>query len=890
MSFVRVRSKEELSKLINEISKTKKELKEKVDDLVIDPQFNEQEVLQKQQAPTLRGLKEISEKIDERLAPIMRDAQGNPLISPSGETKRTNLLEKIVRGIFTENTNESIAKLLQDIRPIMNKTSFDLGTTLLMISGLKAITGRNQNTIIREMRNMPLNQIRQLLAQLAAQGIPVAAPGGPPPPPPPGAPGAPGPGPGGVPPPPPPPPPPSGGPPPGQPLPQTSIDLLQGILDQLSKKVAISAQTGNIPNIPISASKQPQPQNSNESTFLRGLKSWDPQLFVDLQLDNEKHNKELEEYNEKYKNAKTDEERNELIRQQTEKDRKREEYWKKRNSQPLDATVISPNGPSVTPVPSGVKDNQLELTDAVRQQQRAREQQEALSEVRKVNVKKFHDIHGEAMKIVSSIDSLQGDEKIENYKKLSKMYSELGSHVSSVGDDVNDSTGKARALMKPIDDKLRQLQDIDVEDEEEETSESAGHADVKKLFTALHDEIIKPSLDYKKIVEFIKARPLNYDASIKYQTKSKHEKSKKPLITYFEIKPNGDIGEHGNIDLPSLAQGRIELRNKDNFKKKLFISTEPIGTNKLRLLTETIAQPYGTLTKDEINAMSIADKSFYGAIIKLAGINPNSKSASKYALTLGKKDISDNALEIIASSPVKTLRGSPAGTPERKQTPPQRGGPTPVKQKKTGREKEDDDQKATGIKGNPYKIGPNGEFGKVKIDIPHLQQLMLTVRKNGRRICHQPCQYDLIELLTKRYNTHKNYSPESLDLFNKLVKHGELPIQSIHSGKFKNIINNKAGCMSCNKGGCVDCGGKQCAHGVMKPIKQDLYDEGNGVQVYSSPDEVADRFHIILGEINAGNDSPHIKNEGAQLADWLLNNKHISQSDHKLFYQLLGMN
>ena len=70
MSFIRIRTPDELSKLINSVSKNKKILTDIVNDEVEERQYA-QEQYRRQQAPTLKGLEKISDKIDERLAPII---------------------------------------------------------------------------------------------------------------------------------------------------------------------------------------------------------------------------------------------------------------------------------------------------------------------------------------------------------------------------------------------------------------------------------------------------------------------------------------------------------------------------------------------------------------------------------------------------------------------------------------------------------------------------------------------------------------------------------------------------------------------------------------------------------------------------------------------------
>ena len=122
----------------------------------------------------------------------------------------------------------------------------------------------------------------------------------------------------------------------------------------------------------------------------------------------------------------------------------------------------------------------------------------------------------------------------------------------------------------------------------------------------------------------------------------------------------------------------------------------------------------------------------------------------------------------------------------------------------------------------------------------------------------------MIELLTKRYNNRKKYDPDALELFSKLLAHADLPIQSVNAGKFKKFVNKK------QDGGCA------C-------------ENGSGIMVYSNPDEVATRLHVLMGERAAGNDSPNIQNEISQLVDWLKKNDHISDGDHKSLMHASGL-
>src|ERR1700719_730460 len=90
-SFVRVRSKAEIDKLIDTVTKNKKTLQDAVTDDVVGSQFTQAETI-KSQKPLLQGLDKIVSKIDERLAPPNLDALGNPVIKPDGSIDRKSFI------------------------------------------------------------------------------------------------------------------------------------------------------------------------------------------------------------------------------------------------------------------------------------------------------------------------------------------------------------------------------------------------------------------------------------------------------------------------------------------------------------------------------------------------------------------------------------------------------------------------------------------------------------------------------------------------------------------------------------------------------------------------------------------------------------------------------
>ena len=118
-------------------------------------------------------------------------------------------------------------------------------------------------------------------------------------------------------------------------------------------------------------------------------------------------------------------------------------------------------------------------------------------------------------------------------------------------------------------------------------------------------------------------------------------------------------------------------------------------------------------------------------------------------------------------------------------------------------------------KRNAYKISSGGQYGNLIIDIPRLMgQLHLVANKNGNTVLDKKVDFDTIDLLTKRFNSKKNYSDLSKMVFNQLNKLSEIPIHK-SSKKFSKI--------------------------------------GNGVVYYNDTNDLINRLELLGGSILAGN-------------------------------------
>lgn len=200
---------------------------------------------------------------------------------------------------------------------------------------------------------------------------------------------------------------------------------------------------------------------------------------------------------------------------------------------------------------------------------------------------------------------------------------------------------------------------------------------------------------------------------------------------------------------------------------------------------------------------------------------------------------------------------------------------------------------------DPYKMDGNGIMGKLQIDKPLLNRLLLRVHKDGQQIAYQPIPHDLVELLTKKYNSRKQYHPDAIELFKKLVRHSEIPFDAVRNAKFKNILSNmhesdigkgfvdpitKAVIRSTYNKANLPVPEQYQGFGINKCKCDSESDEeahSDSVRIMSSPEEAFNRLNILLGEMQAGNTNESIMNEICQLLEYLHKHKEITDEGYK---------
>ena len=146
-------------------------------------------------------------------------------------------------------------------------------------------------------------------------------------------------------------------------------------------------------------------------------------------------------------------------------------------------------------------------------------------------------------------------------------------------------------------------------------------------------------------------------------------------------------------------------------------------------------------------------------------------------------------------------------------------------------------------KRNAYKISQKGQYGGLVIDLPKLQgQLKVVAHKNGQKVYEKQADFDTLDLLTKRFNSKKNYSELARSVFSDLNRLSKIPIHRT-SKKYSKL--------------------------------------GSGVVYYNNPKDLLSRLELLGGSMSAGNNSSDVREEFVKIVHKLnklnvINNKQVN--------------
>ena len=132
-------------------------------------------------------------------------------------------------------------------------------------------------------------------------------------------------------------------------------------------------------------------------------------------------------------------------------------------------------------------------------------------------------------------------------------------------------------------------------------------------------------------------------------------------------------------------------------------------------------------------------------------------------------------------------------------------------------------------KRNAYKISQKGQYGGLVIDLPKLQGQLKVVAHNKQAdfdkqvVAHdKQADFDTLDLLTKRFNSKKNYSELARSVFSDLNRLSKIPIHRT-SKKYSKL--------------------------------------GSGVVYYNNPKDLLSRLELLGGSMSAGNNSSDVREE-----------------------------
>ena len=146
-------------------------------------------------------------------------------------------------------------------------------------------------------------------------------------------------------------------------------------------------------------------------------------------------------------------------------------------------------------------------------------------------------------------------------------------------------------------------------------------------------------------------------------------------------------------------------------------------------------------------------------------------------------------------------------------------------------------------KRNAYKISQRGQYGGLVIDLPKLQgHLKVVAHKNGQKVYDKQADFDTLDLLTKRFNSKKNYSELARSVFSDLNRLSKIPIHRT-SKKYSKL--------------------------------------GSGVVYYNNPKDLLSRLELLGGSMSAGNNSSDVREEFVKIVHRLnklnvINNKQVN--------------
>jgi len=829
--FIKVKNVDEVNRLIDEVTKNKQILRNEIQADQLGKEFAAKEQ-QKAQKPILEGLEAIKSSLQDVISPVVRVEEETGRKIRSDKPFSLPDFKKFIE----DNSNESLLKLAVHLKPIIDKMDSSMWRILNVISVLKSESNQRQDQIITELKKMDPQQFAGLVAKLQAQGLLTGVPGGPPPP--------------------------ASGSAPTTTAPtgsttssassssKTPDEESAGLISFFSDLESIaktapplpSSKLIKIPKIPVATPKKKLGSSDPTSTPLSKSPSFSTPLSSPLSSPYSPSSSSLSS-------------RGPPPPVPPPRKGSPKSPWRP----PSSSNVVPQSDPQpIIGTPDSVTGNEKAIMDEFKRADELLDSIKGLDETARQNALY------EAQKIQNSLVQIVGkSSNVDLQDKLRTTLAKIIRKQKKYNITPDSVSGK--------EDEFDLYDDEDDEDDKDKPDDSNEKVVSPKKETITKAESLKRlKAEIEKPVDSI-----NFD-DLMFYLNNRPTKG----ITGLEIGNNGKLGKNGKIDLNQLKNKKIVLSKDSKIEYEVPKEYFTNSLLKLFLLNQK------DITNSDYDNASTNDKLNYVNLLIRSGITKSSLTGSiKFkkimASSTTSESVKTNINKIIEEYGGFSTEG--IGRPRKSKTGKVKNAPTGMGISLPG-------QRGYG----DFKMQKDGQFGNVWIDPNNLKKMVLTVYDNkGKRLSNMPIPYDLYHLITKRYDSRRNYSNEAVDTFNKLLKHAGIPFSESSSKKIKKVVDDVKKTVGFNwdvkpqeepeqqKGGCNGCG--KCGRGVKKE------DCSQMIMVYTDPSDMVDRLNVLIGELSAKNDSESIPNEASQLIDKLKDMGEITDEEAKDLMKCFGL-
>ena len=318
-------------------------------------------------------------------------------------------------------------------------------------------------------------------------------------------------------------------------------------------------------------------------------------------------------------------------------------------------------------------------------------------------------------------------------------------------------------------------------------------------------EILKPSIEVQKKVK--KTIDEKQNKLIEQLQENKETVNKKQDEVIKQLKEN-QVELIKSVDvLSDVMSKQGSVSGVQRWVEDLQSDFEPLD-----IIGEEDEEEDGVEPKEQpeslFNAFDIEVIKKYGFDPSMKNLPTNQELRAKMASTIGKMNSKNQVIKNIAKKESEALKNYKKVVNSMRFAAAQSGKGL---------------KRYNQLKRNAYKIAQKGQYGGLVIDLPKLHgHLKVVAHKNGQKVYDKQADFDTLDLLTKRFNSRKNYSRLARTVFNDLNRLSEIPIHRT-SKKYSKL--------------------------------------GSGVFYYNDPQDLLSRLELLGGSMSAGNNSNAVREE-----------------------------